>query len=91
MNSSYLQIERVSSERSANAMTSAGSTERDMFLELYDLCDTGIALLDASVERVMRPGCEDKSALLAKVASLYATTHSESKSNLEIRIDACFL
>ena len=88
MNSSCLRIARASSDRSANAMTSADSTERAMRLDLYDLYDIGIALLAASVRRTMRPSCEDKSALLAKAASLYATIRSESKSNLGIRIDA---
>ena len=70
------------------AITSADNTERVMRLDLYDLYDTGATLLVASVRRITRPSCDDKSALLAKAASLYATIRSELKSYLGMRIDA---
>ena len=55
MNSSCLQIARESSDRSAKTMTFEDSTVRAMCLDLYDSCDTGIALLAGSVKRILRP------------------------------------
>ena len=81
-------MESASSERSAKAIASADNTVRATRLDLHDLYDTGTALLVASVRRTMRPSAEDKSALLAKAASLYTTICSESKPNLGMRIDA---
>ena len=59
-----------------------------MSLDLCDLYDTGIALLIASGRRMMRTSCEDRSVLLEKAASLYATIRSELRLNLGMGIDA---
>ena len=67
MNSGSLRVARASSDRSARAMASADITEQTMRLDKYDLYDTGIALLIASARMMMRPSCEDKSALLEKL------------------------
>ena len=71
-NSNCLRIASASSNRSAKAITSGDSTERATRRDLYDLCETGTALWLSSVKRTMRPSCDDKEALLANTASLYA-------------------
>ena len=88
MSSCCLRIAKASLDRSANAMTYADIMEQAMRLNLYDLYDTGIVLLVASIRSILRPSCKDKLALLAKAALLYATIRSESKSSWGIRIDA---
>ena len=76
MNTSCLRMSSASSERPAKAITSAEDIERAMRLDSYDLYDTDMALLVAPVRRIMRPSCEDKSALLAYAASLCAKVPS---------------
>ena len=72
-----LQIASASSNRSAKAITSTDITERATCRDLYDLYETGIALWLSSVKRTMRLSCDDKSALLANAASLYAVILNE--------------
>ena len=88
INSSCLRIARASSNKPENTMTSADSTDREIRLDLYDLYETGTALLEMSVSNTMHPSLYDELALLAKAALLHATTRRELKSNLGIRIEA---
>ena len=76
-NSNCLRIANASSNRSAKEITSAESTEHATRRDLYDLHETGIALWFSSVKRIMRPSCDDKSALLANAASLHAVIFNE--------------
>ena len=50
------------------------TAKRATCLDLYDLNETGIALLDISMRSNIRPSCEDKSILFANAASLCETT-----------------
>ena len=88
MNSNCFRFASASSVRSASAMTSADNTERATRRDLYELYETGIALLDTSVRSTIDPSCKDKPMLLANAASLYATTQSVSRSSFGIHMDA---
>ena len=74
--------------RSANAMTSADNVEGATLLDLYDLHETGLALLDNSIRCTIRPNCEDKSTWFANAASLCARTQSVMRSSFGIHINA---
>ena len=76
-NSNGLRIASASSNTSAKATTSANSTERATHRDFYYLYETCIALWLSSVRKTMRISCDDKSALLANAASLYAVILSE--------------
>ena len=58
-------------------MTSADSKERTMRRNLYDLYEIDMELWSSSVKKTIRPRCQDKSALLANAASLYAVILNE--------------
>ena len=66
----YLSIVSISSDKSAKAMTSADITENPTCLNLSDLCDIEFALLISTVNRTMRPSCDDASELLSSAPSL---------------------